>query len=56
MFDRRKDWLDIEKMLIATDDLDLQSVEAWLKRMVGEQDPRLERLEELKGALALDDD
>lgn len=56
MFDRRKDWLDIEKMLISTDDLDLQSVEAWLKRMVGEQDPRLERLEELKGALAFDDD
>jgi hypothetical protein len=56
MFDRRKDWLDIEKMMIATDDLDLQSVEAWLKRMVGERDPRLQRLEELKGALALDDD
>ncbi len=55
MFDRRKDWLDIEKMLIATDDLDLQSVEAWLKRMVGERDPRLERLEELKGVLAFDD-
>ena len=23
MFDRRKDWLDIEQMLIASDDLDL---------------------------------
>lgn len=56
MFDRRKDWLDIEKMLIASDDLDLQSVEAWLKRMVGEQDPRLERLGELKAALASHDD
>jgi hypothetical protein len=56
MFDRRKDWLDIEKMSIATDDLDLQSVEGWLKRMVGERDHRLQRLEELKSALALDDD
>jgi hypothetical protein len=48
MFDRRKDWLDIEQMLTATDELDLDEVEKWLKRMVGEQDPRLKRLAELK--------
>jgi len=53
MFDRRKDWLDIEKMLIANDDLDLSAVESWLRRMVGERDGRLERLEELKAELAL---
>ncbi|HYP55892.1 MAG TPA: hypothetical protein VEQ41_06290 [Solirubrobacterales bacterium] len=51
MFDRRKDWLDIEKMLIAGD-LDLGSVEAWLRRMVGEGDERLERLAEVKAELA----
>jgi hypothetical protein len=48
MFDRRKDWLDIEQMLIAADELDLDEVESWLRKMVGEQDPRLMRLTELR--------
>lgn len=48
MFDRRKDWMDIEQMLIATDDLDTPSMEGWLERMVGKNDPRLARLRELK--------
>jgi hypothetical protein len=48
MFDRRKDWLDIEQMLLAADDLDLAAVESWLARMVGRGDPRLERLAELR--------
>lgn len=48
MFDRRKDWIDIQQMLIATDDLDVPSIEGWLERMVGESDPRLTRLRELK--------
>ena len=47
MFDRRKDWLDIEQMLIATDDLDVHAIEGWLLRMVGEKDQRLARLKEL---------
>lgn len=47
MFDRRKDWLDIEQMLIATDDLDVHAIEGWLLRMVGESDQRLARLKEL---------
>lgn len=51
MFDRRKDWLDIEKMLISTDELDLAEIEAWLERMVGTRDARLKRLEELKAGL-----
>lgn len=54
MFDRRKDWLDIEKMLIANDDFDLAAVETWLNRMVGEDDSRLERLNEVKASLAGD--
>lgn len=44
MFDRRKDWLDIEQMLIATEELDLAKVETWLQRMVGDQDARCERM------------
>lgn len=47
MFDRRKDWLDIEQMLIATDELDVPEIESWLSRMVGATDPRLARLQEL---------
>jgi hypothetical protein len=48
MFDRRKDWLDIEQMMIATDELDVAEIEGWLARMVGSEDPRLQRLRELK--------
>jgi hypothetical protein len=54
MFDRPKDWMDIEQMLIATDELDVAKVEGWLARMVGKQDPRLGRLKELKAKLSID--
>lgn len=47
MFDRRKDWIDIEQMLIAGDDLDLSEIEKWLVRMVGDSDRRVERLKAL---------
>ncbi|HXS32456.1 MAG TPA: hypothetical protein VN758_01615 [Solirubrobacterales bacterium] len=47
MFDRRKDWIDIEQMLIASDDLDLSEIEKWLVRMVGDSDRRIERLKAL---------
>ncbi|MGC1165203.1 MAG: hypothetical protein WA862_03765 [Solirubrobacterales bacterium] len=53
MFDRPKDWLDIEQILVATHPLDLNEIESWLRRMVGESDPRLGRLEEIKARLAL---
>jgi hypothetical protein len=48
MFDRGKDWLDIEQMLVATDELDVGEIESWLERMVGEHDSRLEHLRELR--------
>ncbi len=48
MFDRRKDWLDIEQMLIATDDLDVAAIESWLERMVGDGDARLQHLRDLR--------
>lgn len=48
MFDRPKDWLDIEQVLVATDDLDVAAIENWLQRMVGEDDQRTRRFAELK--------
>jgi hypothetical protein len=48
MFNRPKDWIDIEQMLVATHGIDVGEIEGWLKRMVGEADFRIERLRELK--------
>jgi hypothetical protein len=53
MFDRAKDWLDIEQILVATEPLDLPEIELWLRRMVGNEDPRLEKLDQIKSRLAL---
>jgi hypothetical protein len=48
MLDRPKDWIDIEQMLIVTDDLDVSEIEGWLEPMVGEDDARLERLRQIR--------
>lgn len=53
MFDRSKDWLDIEQILVATDPIDLAEIERWLRRMVGPDDSRIGKLEEIKARLAL---
>lgn len=53
MFDRPKDWLDIEQILVATDPLDLDAIKSWLTRMVTEHDPRMQKLRELEQNLAL---
>jgi hypothetical protein len=45
IFNRPKDWLDIEQMLVCVDDLDLAEVRSWLDRIVGVNDPRRERLD-----------
>ena len=51
MFNRPKDWLDIEQMVIASNPrLDLDDVETWLRRMVGADDSRVRRVAELRGA------
>jgi hypothetical protein len=52
MFDRPKDWLDIEQILVATSPLDLAEIESWLTRMVGEDDPRMQKLRELETNLS----
>jgi len=54
MFDRPKDWLDIEQMLVATSPLDLEEIKGWLERLVGKDDPRLGRLLEVESNLAGD--
>ncbi len=54
LLDRTKDWLDIEQILVATDRLDLGEVEDWLERMVGRDNPRMEKLAEVKSGLSLD--
>jgi hypothetical protein len=51
MFDRPKDWIDIEQMLIAEQDFEVGKVEGWLRRLVGDDDTRLERLGELNAAI-----
>jgi hypothetical protein len=53
MFDRTKDWLDIEQILVATDPIDLAKIETLLRRMVGESDPRLGKLAEIETRLGL---
>jgi hypothetical protein len=53
MFDRPKDWLDIEQILVATDPIDLAEIETWLQRMVGRSDPRVDKLAEIKVRLSL---
>jgi hypothetical protein len=45
IFNRPKDWLDIEQMFICVDDLDLAEVRTWLDRIVGADDPRRERFD-----------
>jgi hypothetical protein len=47
MSDRPKDWLDIEAILVATEPLDLASIESWLTRMVTQDDERIGKLREI---------
>lgn len=46
-FNRPKDWLDIEQMLIAVDDLDVTEVRRWLVHLVGKTDARAVRADRL---------
>jgi hypothetical protein len=46
-FDRPKDWLDIEQMLLLEGDLDMQAALTWLGRILPDGDPRLARLRAL---------
>lgn len=46
-FDRPKDWIDIEQVLVATPGIDRREVEHWLDRIVGAGDQRFGRFVEL---------
>jgi len=46
-FDRPKDWIDIEQMLVAVADFDAPEAERWLTHLVGEGDPRAVRYKAL---------
>jgi hypothetical protein len=50
-FDRPKDWLDIEQVLVCTHDLDLHEIRLWLDRIVGAEDPRRQRFDQLAEGL-----
>ncbi|HVV91228.1 MAG TPA: hypothetical protein VHB53_12090, partial [Solirubrobacterales bacterium] len=39
IFDRPKDWLDIEAMFVVTEPLDVEEIASWLRRLTGDQDP-----------------
>lgn len=47
IFNRPKDWLDIEQMLICVDELDREEVRRCLNRILGADEPRGERLERM---------
>lgn len=51
--DRTKDWPDIEQILVAAWPLDFEEIETWLTRLIGDGDPRLEKLREVKSSLSL---
>ena len=47
-FNRAKDWIDIEQMLVAVPLLALGEVHGWLDRLVGPNDQRMRHLRELE--------
>jgi hypothetical protein len=51
IFDRPKDWLDIEQILVCVEDLDLDEIRASLDRIVGPTDPRRERFDQTVAAV-----
>jgi hypothetical protein len=51
VFDRPKDWLDIEQIIVCEADLDVDEIERWLARITGPGDRRTQRFGELAAAL-----
>jgi hypothetical protein len=52
VFDRRKDWIDIEQMLLLTSgELDLDDVRRWLSSIVGSDDARVDRFDDAMHAV-----
>jgi hypothetical protein len=55
IFDRPKDWIDIEQVLVCVESLDLTEIRGWLDRIVGAKDPRREHFDGIVATL-LDED
>jgi hypothetical protein len=51
VFDRYKDWGDIEAILVVTEPLDVDLIDTWLRRLLGDADPRVARMSDLVGRL-----
>ena len=49
-FDRPKDWLDIEQIVLLNPEVDRSELNRWLPRIVPDADPRRDRLEALLGS------
>ena len=47
VFNRAKDWLDIEEMLVAVRDIDTAEVDRWMDHLAGPDDPRAQRVREM---------
>lgn len=50
-FDRPKDWLDIEQVLVASEHFDVEETDRWLGKMLGDDDPKKQRFDELVAEL-----
>lgn len=51
VFDRPKDWLDMEQVLVSVDPLDTDEAHRWLVQLAGRGDPRTLRFGDLVDAL-----
>jgi hypothetical protein len=51
VFDRPKDWLDIEQVMVSVDPLGVDEIGRWLERLVGGADPRKRRFDRLAAEL-----
>jgi Nucleotidyl transferase AbiEii toxin, Type IV TA system len=52
VFNRPRDWLDVEQMLVGAPDVDRDEVADWLEEIVGGDDPRAQRFATLSRELA----
>lgn len=52
IFDRPKDWLDLEQVLVCVEDLDTEEIKTWLERILGANEPRVQRFERALQTLA----
>jgi hypothetical protein len=44
MLNRPKDWPDIESLLASATPFDLDEIESWVRRLAGDEDPRVSKL------------